>query len=259
VAGRVEGLSAHFRAALRESPVTAFRDWYRTQETLRQEGDVPTACRLAEELWEMRAGLVFRDAEERARFHHNAGVFFGSPGPAADLARARSCFGVALAHYAGNDAGWEARTVHNLATALANLGGESDVAEAIALFERALAYRTSEQEIARGVTLHHLGLAWRRLAELSADEARVAETLEASASALEQAAEIRGRLGLAEGHALSLFHLGLTLEAAAERSGLAPARAAAALRAAGDALERTGQSLGAEAARQRAERLEDRG
>jgi tetratricopeptide (TPR) repeat protein len=256
VAGRSEDLAAHFRRSFREDPSSAFREWYRVQESLREEGDAETAARLADDLWELLPQLAFAAEEDHARFHHNAGVFFGSPGPAADLSRARSCFDRAIAHYAGRDEGWEARALHNLATALANLGEAGDVSEAIALFERALSFRTAEREIARGVTLHHLGLAWRRLSELIAEEQRVAEALQASSFALEQAAEIRDRLGLAEGHALSLFHLGLTLEASAQRSLLEPAAAAQALRRAAEALEAVGQNVGARAALQRAERLE---
>jgi tetratricopeptide (TPR) repeat protein len=255
VAVRVEELAAHFRRSFQEDPAAAFREWYRLQETLRDQGDAETAGRLAEDLWEILPVLSFAGPEEHARFHHNAGVFFGSPGPAADLGRSRACFDRAISYYAGKDEGWEARALHNLATALANLGDAGEVFEAIRLFERALTYRTAEREIARGVTLHHLGLAWRRLSELLPEEARAAEALEASSFALEQATEIRARLGLSEGHALSLFHLGLTLEAAARRSLGEPAVAAETLRRAAEALEAAGQTVGARAARQRADRL----
>jgi hypothetical protein len=256
VAGRSEDLAAHFRKGFREDPASAFRGWYRVQETLRDEGDDETAVLLADELWAMLPDLTFAGSEESARFHHNAGVFFGSPGPAADLTRSRACFDRALAHYAGKDESWEARALHNLATALANLGSAAEVTEAIGLFERALSYRTAEREIARGVTLHHLGLAWRRLAELQDEDPRAAEAFQASAFALEQAAEIRERLGLAEGHALSLFHLGLTMEAAAQRSQGDAASAAQVLRRAAEALESVGNDVGARAAHQRAQRLE---
>jgi tetratricopeptide (TPR) repeat protein len=256
VAGRSEDLAAHFRKAFREDPAGAFREWYRVQEALRDEGNGETAARLADGLWEILPGLKFAGPDDHARFLHNAGVFFGSPGPAADLTRSRACFDRALAHYAGNDESWEARAQHNLATALANLGSAGEVIEAIGLFERALTYRTAEREIARGVTLHHLGLAWRRLAELHAEDTRVKEALQASAFALEQAAEIRERLGLSEGHALSLFHLGLTMEAGAQRSMGDAASAAQILRRAAQALEAVGNDVGARAALQRAERLE---
>ena len=75
-----------------------------------------------------------------------------------------------------------------------------------------MAWRTPEREIARGVTLHNMGLALRRLANLAPE--RSAASLEASAAALGEAAEIRARHNLAEGHALSVFHLALTLEQA---------------------------------------------
>jgi hypothetical protein len=97
-------------------------------------------------------------------------VFYGSPGPAADLSRARSAFGVALEHFAADtESGWRARAQHNFATALSNLGTTAgQLQESVALFELALAWRTAEREIARGVTLHNLGIALRRLAELEA-------------------------------------------------------------------------------------------
>ena len=163
-------------------------------------------------MWDRLPALAFPSAEERARFLHNAAVFYGSPGPAADLARARRLFADALGHFAEDaEAGWHARTLHNLATALSNLGeSEAELAEAVALFGRALAWRTSEREIARGVTLHNLGLALRRRAEL--DPTRSAEHLAGSASALEEAAAIRERQGLTEGLAHSQRQLAITRE-----------------------------------------------
>ena len=78
---------------------------------------------LADDLWELLPGLRFGAAEERARFFHNAAVFYGSPGPGRGSSRARSAFGVALEHFAGRpDDGWHARALHNFATALSNLG-----------------------------------------------------------------------------------------------------------------------------------------
>lgn len=200
-------LREHFRQALGADPVGAYRDWFRAQEELCGRGDAGLARALADDLWELLPGLRFDAAEERARFFHNAAVFYGSTGPAADLGRAREAFGIALAHFArDDDGGWRARALHNLATALSNLGStREELAEAVGLFHEALSWRTVEREIARGVTLHNLGLARRRLAELDPD--RAAEHLDASAAALREAVAIRERHGLAEGRALSERHL----------------------------------------------------
>ena len=206
-----EALRRHFRAVLAGDPVGAYRDWFRAQEELRERGDGETARALADDLWEILPSLAFDAGEQRARFFHNAAVFYGSPGPAADLDRARRAFAVALEHFAEDaENGWHARTLHNFATALSNLGASpEELAEAVALFDRALAWRTSEREIARGVTLHNLGLARRRLAEL--DPKRAAEHLASSAAALREAVAIRERHGLAEGRALSERHLAVSL------------------------------------------------
>lgn len=208
----VAGLLRHFREALRRGPTAAYRDWFRLQEELRDRQDAQTAQVLAADLWRMLPELAFGSPEERARFFHNVAVFFGSPGPAADLSRARHCFSVALEHFtAQGESGWHARVLHNSATALSNLASSTEeIEESISLFERALGYRKADREIARGVTLHNLGLAFRRLAERS--PGRAAEALEKSAVALREALAIRERHRLAEGHALSLFHLALTLE-----------------------------------------------
>ena len=64
------------------------------------------------------------------------------------------------------------------------------------------------------MTLHHLGIAWRRRAELRPETA--GQDLERSANALTEAATIRKRHGLGEGRALSLFHLGVSLERLAD-------------------------------------------
>lgn len=208
----LDALRRHFRETLAADPVGAYRDWFRAQEELRDAGDAARARALADDLWELLPALPFPAEEERARFLHNAAVFFGSPGPAADLPRARALFGRALAHFAeDNEGGWRARALHNFATALVNLGSrEAELAESVTLFEHALRWRTSEREIARGVTLHNLGLALRRLAEL--DPERAAAHLGASALAFEEAVRIRERNGLAEGRALSLRHLAITRE-----------------------------------------------
>ena len=207
-----EELLRHFRTAFRASPAAAYRDWFRLQEELREREGTETARALAEDLWSFVRELTFVSEEDRARFFHNVAVFFGTPGPAADLARAGEAFSAALAHFGEHDeTGWRARVLHNSATALSNLGRTvSDLTESVALFERALEWRTAERKIARGVTLHNMGIALRRLAELDSEAA--AEHLGRSAAALREAAEIRSRHGLAEGHALSLFHLALTLE-----------------------------------------------
>jgi hypothetical protein len=209
----VDALLAHFRSAFTADPVAAYRDWFRAQEELRETDDAATARSLADDFWSLLPGLAFPSAEARARFVHNAGVFFGSPGPAADLGRARICFGSALAHFAEHaDDGWRARALHNFATAVSNLGGTpAEIDEAIGLFDEALAWRTQEREVARGVTLHNLGLACRRLAEL--DPARRVPALERSAAALSEAVAIRERQGLTEGRAASARELERTLEA----------------------------------------------
>jgi tetratricopeptide (TPR) repeat protein len=230
--------------------VEAYRDFFRLQERLRDEGDAARARELADELWRVLPELAFESGEERARFHHNVAVFFGSPGEAADLARARACFAVAREWWQEpEDTGWHARVLHNFATALANLGStESELAEAVDLFGRALEWRTSEREIARAVSLHHLGLAWRRLGELSPERAPVA--LEKSAAALTEAAEIRARHGLAEGEALSLFHLAVSLERVGSDEAAGRFEEAAA------AFGRLGMEAQAEVSRRRSRALE---
>jgi hypothetical protein len=234
-----------FRDALRASPAEAYRDFFRLQERLRHEGEAARARELAEELWAVLPELEFESSEDRARFHHNVAVFFGSPGEAADLSRARTGFAVAMDWWREpEDSGWHARVLHNFATALSNLGTTpSELEEAVDLFGRALEWRTGQREIARAVTLHHLGFAWRRLAELAPE--RTAEALKRSAAALAEAAEIRARHGLAEGHALSLFHLALSLERAGSEEAASRFEEAAA------AFDRLGMESQAEVSRQR--------
>ena len=212
VSSEIEELLRHFREAFQADPVAAYREWFRAQEQLREEKQEAVARRLADDLWEILREPRLLPAQGRARFLHNIGVFFGSPGPAADLARARECFEAALSHFSEEEeSGWHARILHNFATSLSNLGQtRQELLEAIALFERALLWRNAEREIARGVSLHNMGLALRRLAELEPE--RAGELLERGAAALREAAEIRARHGLSEGRALSLFHLGVTLE-----------------------------------------------
>jgi hypothetical protein len=243
----LEKTRAQFRAAFRTNPVGAYRDWFRLQEDLREQEDAETSRALAEDLWALIRDLPFAEEEERARFFHNVAVFFGSPGPAADLARAREGFSVALAHFREHrESGWHARVLHNFATSLSSLGSTpEDLSESVALFQRALAWRTPEREIARGVTLHNLGIALRRLAEL--DPERAGEHLEESAAALREAADIRGRHGLAEGHALSLFHFALTLESLDQSD-----QAIETFNRAAEAFERLGKTESAAIARERA-------
>ena len=247
----LEETRAHFRAAFQANPANAYRDWFRLQEELREREDADTSRALAEDLWACIRDLPFAAEEERARFFHNVAVFFGSPGPAADLARAREGFAVALAHYRDHEeSGWHARVLHNFATSLSNLGTTpEDLTESVVLFRRALTWRTLEREIARGVTLHNLGLALRRLAEL--DEARAEEHLQESADVLREAAGIRERHGLAEGHALSLFHLGLTLESLNQAD-----QAIESFRQAAEAFDRVGKTESAAIARTRMETLD---
>jgi tetratricopeptide (TPR) repeat protein len=244
----LDNVRAHFREAFRTEPVAAYREWFRLQEELREKDEIEPARMLADDLWSLIQELPFASEEERARFFHNVAVFFGSPGPAADVARARKCFSVALAHFHAHEgSGWHARALHNLASSLSNLGETAeDLAESVALFEQALEWRTAEREIARGVTLHNMGIALRRRAALDPKGAR--QHLARSASVLREAADIRARHGLSEGHALSLFHLALTLELLEEIGEAADcfARAAA-------MFDRLGKHDSAAVARERAE------
>jgi hypothetical protein len=254
VAEKDQQLLEHFRTAFRENPPSAYRDWFRLQEELREREEAATARLLADDLWSFLEELTFSSAEDRARFFHNVAVFFGSPGPAADLARAREGFSIALAHFRDHeDSGWHARVLHNFATSLSNLGVTAeDLAESVVLFERTLEWRTAEREIARGVTLHNLGIALRRRAGLDAEHAPA--YLERSASVLREAAEIRTRHGLAEGHALSLFHLALTLDALAHAEGQSSSEDACVFfRQAAEEFDRLGKADSAAVARKRLE------
>jgi tetratricopeptide (TPR) repeat protein len=252
VAEKAQQLLEHFRAAFRESPASAYRDWFRLQEDLREREDAATVRVLAEDLWSFREELTFSSEEDRARFFHNVAVFFGSPGPAADLARAREGFSIALAYFRKHeDSGWHARVLHNFATSLSNLGSTpEDLSESVSLFEKALEWRTAEREIARGVTLHNLGIALRRRAAVDAEHAP--EYLERSVSVLREAAEIRTRHGLSEGHALSHFHLALTLEALSRAEGPSSLEeACSCYRQAAEEFDRLGKADSAAVARKR--------
>jgi hypothetical protein len=224
----LESLRHRFREAFERDPVNAFRDWFRLQEELSHEGEAATAAQLAADLWDLLPSLTFPSDQDRARFLHNLAVFLGNPGAAADLGRARVCFEQALDSFpAPDETGWRARILHNFASALSNLGQSArELEESVALFEQALEWRTPERAIARGVTRHNMGIVLRRLAEL--DATRSSEHLDSSASAFREAIAIRKAHSLAEGHALSLFHLGLTLEAAGRAEEAREALAAAA-------------------------------
>ncbi len=212
MAARPEELLRHFRTAFAADPAAAYRSWFRAQEELRQEARDPEARALADDLWALQQDLPFATATDRARFVHNLAVFFGSPGPAANLVRARELFSSALQHFSEHDdAGWRARALHNFATALASLAtNAADLEESIDRFDSALEWRTSERAIARGVTLHNRGIAYRRLAEFVPSGAKA--SLTESAASFQEAAQIREKHGLSEGRALSLFHLAMTLE-----------------------------------------------
>src|SRR5262249_35331278 len=159
---------ARFRAAFAADAAAAYRDWFRTQEELTEREENETVRALADDLWRIVPTLSFESAEARARFFHNVAVFYGTPGPAADLSRSREAFAVALAHFSEHaEGGWRARALHNFASALSNLGQTRDeLEESVALFREALSWRTSERAIARGVSCHNIGIVLRRLAEL---------------------------------------------------------------------------------------------
>jgi tetratricopeptide (TPR) repeat protein len=215
---------------------------------LAEREDKETAEALTADLWDLLPELPFDTKEDRGRFLHNLAVFFGNPAGGADLGRARDCFQQSLECFDSPDeSGWHARVLHNFATAISNLAqSPAELHESVKLFERALAWRTDERAIARGVTRHNMGIVFRRLAEL--DSERASAHLDASAAALREAVAIREAHQLVEGRALSLFHLGLTLEAAGET-----AEARRVLAAAADEFDRLGKADSAAVARSRAE------
>jgi hypothetical protein len=213
----VSDLITYFRRAFRGDPNAAFKEWYVLQDGWRSGGAEETAKRarrLADDLWDQSEGLVFQGEEERARFFHNMAVFFGSPGPAANLPRALEAFRVAFEVWDpdGHPDDY-ARALHNQGNAFLNLGSTlEEAAAAMELFERALFWRPeATRAVARCVTLHHIGVLARKMGAL--ERPRVHEHLALSREALEQAVVLRRREGLREGAAVSLFHLGLTLEA----------------------------------------------
>lgn len=219
-----------FRAAFAENPVATFRAWYRFQEELR-ERDPAFSRTLANDLWsnleEVGLAVSRCSADERARFFNGAGAFFGSPGPAADLERARECFRRVLLEWTRErDPDAHARALHNLASAIAALGAtRGELSEAVSLYGRALEFRTEKKEIARAATLHNLGLALRRLAELDPESGR--GHLAGSVAALREALELRRRQGLSKGDASTLFQLGLTLRLLDDPEGVVRLREAA--------------------------------
>jgi hypothetical protein len=259
VSGASAELLGHFRSAFAADPAGAYREWFRAQEELRGSGGAEEdeiARALADDLWGSLPAIPFRDPEARARFLHNLGVFFGSPGPAADLERSRRAFLEAAAFFeASSDEAWLARANHNFATSLSNLASTAaELEESLRLFDRALAWRTSEREIARGVTLHNRGLALRRMADLDPERSR--EHLAGSSRSLEEAAEIRQRHALADGRARSLFHRGVTLLRLAREDEDEPDAGIQARRCLEDAaalFDELGKSESADAARRLAE------
>ncbi len=207
-----ETLAKPWEEGFRRDPTETFRRWFRLQEKLGSDGEsgAGTAARaLADDFWRYGMILPHETPAEAARFFNGVGAFFGAAGPAADLGRARACFERALAETeATGDPDTRARILHNFASALAGLGSTpGELAEAVAKFRAALEWRTAEREIARAVTLHNMGVALAAWARVEPGEEDA--LLLASAETLSEAAEIRGRLGLARGHALSLLHLGM--------------------------------------------------
>lgn len=183
-------------------------------EALAEAGQDLEVRALTKDLLRLLPVLSFASDADRARFFYNLAVFLGSRGPAGDLSRALEAFEVPLAVFA-SDPDERARTFHGKANALANLGTEAEhLGQALALYEEALVVRNHERRIARAVTLHNMGAAFRRLAELDPEES--AEHLRDSERVLLEALTIRREEGLREGEALTLFQLGLTLEAAGD-------------------------------------------
>jgi tetratricopeptide (TPR) repeat protein len=221
---------ARFRTAFTENPLAAFRLWYRFQEELRDR-DAGLCIALADDFWgqlaELEPAVSGISRDERARFFNGAGAFFGSPGPAADLARARECFRRTLLEWTREkDADAHGRALHNLASAVAALGATAaELAEAVSLYRRALELRGADREIARAATLHNLGIALRRLAELDSENSST--HLNKSRDALREALELRRRHGLSRGDASTLFQLGLTLRLLDDPEGVLRLREAA--------------------------------
>jgi len=92
-------LVGRLRRALVADPPGALRDFVRTEERLRLDGEEVAARALADSLWLLAPELPFRSGEDRASFFHALGRFLGSPGPAADLERALEALEVPLAFW----------------------------------------------------------------------------------------------------------------------------------------------------------------
>jgi len=235
-------LRAELRLRLAAEPIGGFRDWYRAQHALAEAGESDVCAGLADDLWEVLSRRPAGAGDAEGRLWNNAGSFFGTPGPAASLERAKECFRRALDAWGGDGEG-RARSLHNLGSALASLArSDADFRGALAAFEEALDHRDETREIARAVTLHHLGIARRKRADRSPETA--AGELPRSVAALEEALALRERHGLARGAAASRFQLGITLLALGRE-----AEGRAALDAAAAELEAAGQGDQADLAR----------
>jgi len=207
-------------------PAGAFREWYRVQRELADAGDRNVCRMLADDLWELLAAEDRARTEDEGRLWNNAGAFWGTPGPAESLERARACFGRALAAWEGDEER-RSRALHNLGSALASLGKtEDDLRRAVSAFEEALAYRDARREIARAVTLHHLGIARRKLAERSPESGR--EEIARSVEALDEGLALRQKHGLVQGAASTRFQLGVSQLALGRESEARETLAAAA-------------------------------
>jgi hypothetical protein len=207
-------LLARFRALFAGDPRAALRDWFVVQEHLRDgradadgRGDgggdenARTARALARDLRDIRETLVFSSKGDEATFLHNLAVFFGSRGPAADLAAALSLFEESSnAGYGSSDLEARARLDHNRGNALQNLPrSHSDLLEALACYERALAVRDATRPIARGVTLHARGHALLKLAAGEANPKEREARLRLAVLSLEESLSLRVSEGLARG------------------------------------------------------------
>jgi hypothetical protein len=200
-------LAARFRALFAEDPNTAFREWFVLQEHLkdRKEGEEEAASEtsriLARDLLGIRGSLVFPSNEKRAEFLHNLAVFFGSRGPAANLASALSLFEESSnAGYGRDDPEAQGRLSHNRGNALQNLArSREDLLEALGCYERSLAIRDATRPIARGVTLHARGVALLKLAAEESDPGERAARLRSAISSLEESLSLRRSEGLPRG------------------------------------------------------------
>ncbi len=197
-------LVARFRAHFAKDTKAAFREWFVLQEHLRDAGTEDareTSRTLASDLLDIRDTLAFSSNEEEGIFLHNLAVFFGSRGPAANLAAALLLFEESSnAGYGSSDPDARARLQHNRGNALQNLArSREDRLEALACYERALAVRDAARPIARGVTLHARGLALLKLSADEADPKERAGRLRSAISSLEESLSLRSSEGLARG------------------------------------------------------------